>query len=49
MKQARERQEEWRDAYNELENTLATETVYQRNSLIKIRIVFRFLGNTSMS
>ncbi|CAF4520015.1 unnamed protein product [Rotaria socialis] len=49
MKQARERQEEWRDAYNELENTLAIETVYRGNSLIKHFILFCFLGNTSMS
>ncbi len=32
IKQAHDRQEEWRDAYNELETMLTTETVYTRNN-----------------
>ncbi|CAF4294961.1 unnamed protein product [Rotaria socialis] len=37
MKQARERQEEWRDAYNELENTLAIETETRQCLEVKLK------------
>ncbi|CAF2110091.1 unnamed protein product [Rotaria magnacalcarata] len=37
MKQAREQQEEWRDAYNELENTLAIETETRQCLEVKLK------------